>query len=111
MAMETLQVGLHRFDCHVQLALVTNQNFLFFGYANDNIHLSIDLLVLMVNARQRFFQSSVSFFATAYTVSFLQRTSKISGKNLCALLAQAIHAKTSRERWISDIVSSLKKVR
>ena len=43
------QLILHRFDCYVQLASVTSRNVLFFECANDNIHLPINLLGLIVN--------------------------------------------------------------
>ena len=46
---EFAQVGLHRFDCHVQLPSVTSRKVLFFEYANCSIHLPINLLGLIVN--------------------------------------------------------------
>ena len=44
-------IGLHRFHYHEQLASVTRRtkNSLVFEYANDNIHLHINLLGLIIN--------------------------------------------------------------
>ena len=49
--LQSAQIGLQHFDSHGQLASATNQieNVLYFEYANDNIHLPIILLGLIIN--------------------------------------------------------------